>query len=299
MEVWLWAAFVIIAVIFTALIVKIRLLQKAADEIGEAFADRLMTDTNTLIDISCRDRHMRKLADTVNVQLRTFREKRRRFEFGDMEIKNAVTNISHDLRTPLTAICGYLDLLEQEDHTVAARRYMNIIRGRASMLANLTEELFRYSLILVSEEDVSGEPLSVNAVLEDCIAECYTLLKEAGITPVIRMPDKKVMRGIARSALARVFSNLLNNAVKYSDGDLEITLSESGAIVFSNKASGLDEIQTGRLFDRFYTVEGARQSTGLGLSIARNLVERMNGSISAEYEGGRLSICILLPEHDL
>ena len=244
MEVWLWVAAGMIAVIFTALIIKIRILQKAANEIREAFADRLTSDTNTLIDISCRDRHMRALADAINVQLKTFRAKRRRFELGDMEIKNAVTNISHDLRTPLTAICGYLDMLEQEEHTEAARRYITIIRGRASMLANLTEELFRYSIILVSEEDVSGEPLSVNGVLEDCIAECYTLLKEAGITPVISMSDKKVMRGIRRSALARVFSNLLNNAVKYSDGDLRITLSETGAIIFSNKAAGLDGIQT-------------------------------------------------------
>lgn len=298
MEVWLWAVSVMVGVIVIALIIKIRLLQKAADEIGEAFADRLITETNTLIDISCRDRHMRKLADTVNVQLRKFRSKRHRFELGDMEIKNAVTNISHDLRTPLTAICGYLDLLEEEEHTEPARRYINIIRGRAALLAKLTEELFGYSLILVSKEDVTGEPIALNSVLEDCVAAVYTLLKENGITPVISMPDKKVMRGIERSALARVFSNLLNNAVKYSDGDLEIRLTETGTIYFSNTASGLDKVQIGRLFDRFYTVEDARQSTGLGLSIARTLVERMNGTISAQYEGGRLIICIFLPESD-
>ena len=99
-----------------------------------------------------------------------------------------------------------------------------------------------------------------------------------------------------RSALSRVFSNLISNVIKYSDGDLKIVLSENGEIAFSNMASGLDEIQVGRLFDRFYTVEAARKSTGLGLAISKTLVEEMNGTISAEYENGRLSVHIFFPE---
>ena len=91
-----------------------------------------------------------------------------------------------------------------------------------------------------------------------------------------------------------MFSNLLNNAMKYSDGDLDITLSEEGEIIFTNTASGLNEVQIGKLFDRFYTVEAARKSTGLGLGIARTLIEQMNGTISASYKNNRLSICIFL-----
>jgi hypothetical protein len=87
--------------------------------------------------------------------------------------------------------------------------------------------------------------------------------------------------------------------MKYSDGDFDITLSETGEITFSNMASGLNEVQVGKLFDRFYTVEAARKSTGLGLAIARTLVEQMNGTIDATYENNRLSICILFPNnHD-
>ena len=93
-----------------------------------------------------------------------------------------------------------------------------------------------------------------------------------------------------------MFSNLLNNAVKYSDGDLDIILTKSGEIIFTNTASGLNEVQAGKLFDRFYTVEAARKSTGLGLAIARTLMEQMNGTISANYEKNRLSLCILLPD---
>ena len=92
-------------------------------------------------------------------------------------------------------------------------------------------------------------------------------------------------------------TNLINNAIKYSDGDLDIILTETGEIIFSNTASDLNEIQVERLFDRFYTVETARKSTGLGLSIARILVEQMNGTITANFENGKLSITIQLPEN--
>lgn len=296
MEIWLWVSVGIMAVVILLLLLKIYALQRAAKEIENAFADRLMTDTNTLIDISSADRRMRRLADSINIQLRKLREERRRFVRGGLELKNAVTNISHDLRTPLTAICGYLDLLEAETKTEKAERYTAIIRNRAELLSQLTEELFRYSVILSSESGGTREPVNVGGVLEESIASFYALLKEKNIVPTIRISEKKIVRMMDRSALSRVFSNLLNNAVKYSDGDLEITLLETGIIRFTNTASALNEVQVGRLFDRFYTVEAARKSTGLGLAIAKTLVEQMNGTISAEYKNDKLSIILVLPK---
>jgi hypothetical protein len=295
METWLWAVIFGLLLIIIALCIKIYLLQKAAKEIEEAFADRLITDTNTLIAISSRDKHMRKLANAINIQLRKLREERHRFVQGDMELKNAVTNISHDLRTPLTAICGYLELLEQEEKSEKVERYIEIIADRTEVLKQLTEELFRYSVIITTEGH-EKEQVVINTVLEESIAAFYAALKEKEITPNIHMPERKVSRYLDRSALARVFSNLLNNAMKYSDGDLDIILSETGEITFSNMAHGLNEVQVGKLFDRFYTVEAARKSTGLGLAIARTLVEQMNGKISATYENDRLSICILFSD---
>ena len=113
-EFWLCVLIGILIIIILVLAVKILLLQKSADEIAEEFADRLTTDTNTLIGISSRDRHMRKLAKEINKELNKLKKDRHRFQQGDLELKDAVTNISHDLRTPLTAICGYLDLLEKK-----------------------------------------------------------------------------------------------------------------------------------------------------------------------------------------
>ncbi len=295
MEIWGWALIGMMTVTIAALLGKIWMLQKSAREIENAFADRLITETNTLIDISSRDRYMRSLASAINIQLRKLRRERHRFRQGNIELKNAVTNISHDLRTPLTAICGYLDLLEQEEKSETMERYLEVIRNRTELLTQLTEELFRYSVIISGERDTVKEPVVINGVLEESIAAFYTAFKERGIVPNIHMPEKKIIRTLDRSSLMRVFSNLFNNAMKYSDGDLDITLSDVGEIIFSNTASGLDEVQVGKLFDRFYTVEAASKSTGLGLAIARALIEQMNGMISAKYENGRLSIRIFFP----
>lgn len=295
-DILLWAAIGILALILLMLIVKISLLRKAAEEIRRGFEERLKEDTNTLIDISSRDRYMRSLAAAVNTQLRRLRIQSLRYQQGDRELKNAVTNISHDLRTPLTAIFGYLDLLEQEEKSESAQRYTAIIRNRSEMMAQLIEELFRYSVILAGEEELSPEPVALGQILEESIAAFYTVLSQRGIVPRIRIPEEKIWRTLDRSALSRVFSNILHNAVKYSYKDLEISLSKTGEIVFSNEAHGLNSVQAGRLFDRFYTVESGRKSTGLGLSISRTLVERMGGDIRAEYREGRLYLYILFPE---
>ena len=297
MEFWLLVVIGILLIIIIILSIKILLVQKTAREIETAFAERLMTDTNTLIDISYQDKTMRKLAERLNIELRKLRKERHRFNRGDLELKEAVTNISHDLRTPLTAICGYLELLDREEKTETVNRYIRIIKDRVDILTQLSEELFRYSVIISTKDNIIQEHVVLNTVLEESIAAFYTALTERNIVPEIEIPETKVMRMLDRSALSRVFSNLISNTIKYSDGDLKIVLSERGEVTFSNMASGLDEIQVGRLFDRFYTVEAARKSTGLGLAISKTLVEEMNGTISAKYENSRLSIHILFPEY--
>lgn len=297
MEFWLWILVAVLLIIIVFLTIKICLMKKSAQEISEAFLDRLTEDTNTLIDISSRDRHMRELAREINIQLNKLKEERHRFQQGDRELKDAVTNISHDLRTPLTAVCGYLDLLEREETSEDAGRYLAVIRSRTEILRQLTEELFRYSVFTSAADKAPGEPVILNRLLEDSISAFYAALKQRGITPRITLPEEKIRRTLSRSACSRLFGNLISNALKYSDGDLEITLKDTGEIIFSNHASRLDRIQVERLFDRFYTVETASsRSNGLGLSIARTLTEQMGGAISAGYEDGILRICILFPE---
>ena len=192
---------VLVIVIF-ALLIKIYLMHKSALEIAEGFEERLAEDTNTLIDISSRDPYLCQLASAVNVQLRLLRKQRQRYLSGDRELKEAVTNISHDLRTPLTAICGYLDLLQREDMTENAARYLSLIRGRADAMKQLTEELFRYSVILSTVEP-ELETVHVNGVLEESIAAYYAALTARGIQPQILMTGKRIERRLNREALSR------------------------------------------------------------------------------------------------
>lgn len=293
--VWLFGVTSIILLITVVILsVKLYYLRISMRKLVAELAEHLTTDTNTLIDISSRDKYMRSLAVTINEQLALLRRQRQQYLHGDRELKEAVTNISHDLRTPLTAICGYLDLLAREEKSEAVARYLSFIENRTEALKQLTEELFRYSVILSTDEQMSMEPINLNGVLEESVAGLYGALTERGITPVIEMPETAVTREVNRAALSRVFGNILNNAIKYSDGDLEICLKEDGEITFTNTASELDEVQVGKLFDRFFTVEAARNSTGLGLAIAKTLVEQMNGRIAAKYVQGRLHITIIL-----
>lgn len=291
----IYGVLVILLVVIIILSVKIYLLKKSAKEISREFADRLNTDTNTVIGISSGDKDMRELADSINKQLKILRREHFKFRQGDSELKNAVTNISHDLRTPLTAISGYLELLNREEKSPDVERYIGIIADRTELMKQLTNELFTYSVILSENIGDEKEEVFVNQVLEESITGYYAALTERGIVPRIDISEQRIVKTLNRSSLTRIFSNLLNNAVKYSDGDLTIILSDSGAITFSNTAKGLSPVQAERLFDRFYTVENARNSTGLGLAIAKTLVENMKGSISAEYDGERLTITIVFP----
>ncbi len=284
------------AVIIILLCVKIILLKKSAREISSQFADRLENDTNNLIYISTGDKDMRQLAANINDKLKEVRQKQLQYEYGNTELKNAITNISHDIRTPLTAIYGYLDMIQKTDDPDKQARYISIMKDRSELMKQLTEELFRYSMIISDESEMETEKVFVNQALAESISSFYPALSEKGIVPQIKITDKHIIRNVNKAALLRVFSNLLNNAVKYSDGDLEITLSDSGEITFANTSKELSKVEVGQLFDRFFTVEAAHHSTGLGLSIARALIERMGGTITADYGSERLAIKILLAE---
>ena len=272
------------------LILALRLyhLRRDLRELSEELRSTAGSDSNTLLTTSSGDRTVKAAAELWNRELQALRKERRQYQQGDRELKEAVTHMAHDLRTPLTAISGYMELLEKEALCDDARRYCAVIRERTESMKALTEELFRYSLVN-AEEKRTRESVSLNAAVEDALCRFYGALTEAGITPEVTLCEQSVMRTLDRSALDRILENLLNNACKYADGSLRLRLSGDGTIELSNP-SGISPVDAARLFDRFYTVQTAKGSTGLGLTIARTLTERMGGTMDAAAENGVLTI---------
>ncbi len=287
----LWVAVLVLGLLTVMLAIKVVLLRKSARVLREELLRRRNEETNTLLSLPSRDREMRLLTSTLNQELRSLRQDRLRYQQGDQELKDAVAGISHDLRTPLTAISGYLELLKSQQLPPDATRYLEQVESRTQSMKRLTEELFQYS-VAASTEKLELQPVDLGRALEETLLAFCGALESRGITPEIHLTEKKVIRYLDPGALNRVLGNLLTNALKYSPGDLSVSLDESGRIAVSNSAPQLDPITTGRLFDRFYTVEAAKNSTGLGLSIAKALTERMGGKIWAEFSQGRLTLLV-------
>ena len=281
----------LLTVVTLVLILKLILLKTGLNEIARELTLILSQDTNRLLGLSSRDRGVRRLASILNDQLISLQQERHRYQDGDRELREAVTNISHDLRTPLTAISGYLELLGREEHSPQALHCLKIIKNRVASMKQLTEELFRYSLAL-TPKDMNPEQLSLNKVLEESLLSFYEIFQKKKLAPQIVLPDTPVIWSLDKSALSRIFNNIISNAAKYSTEDFLVTLDLDGIVTFSNTAPGLSPITAARLFDRFYTVENLEYSTGLGLSIARQLTEQMGGKITARYSEGRLIITV-------
>lgn len=286
--------FLALSVLFLLLYLLI-LRHSIREAVGE-LDEKLKTDTNTLISISTGDRAIRALAAQINNQPQALLTERLRLQVGSDKLTTAATNISHDLRTPLTAICGYLDLLEQEPQSEKAQRYLAVIRERTDAMRSLTEELFRYSVLTATADTLQSESVCLNDILEQSLAGFYGALTVRGIVPDIQLTSEKVVRRPDAGALRRVFDNILSNAAKYADGGLAVSLLPDGSVEFSNTAHLLSRVQVERLFDRFYTVEAARRSTGLGLSIARLLTEKMGGRITADCRNDTLTIRVIFPK---
>lgn len=291
METAAFISSVILLIISVILIIRQISIKKDLQNITAQLDDIIKGDTNALVTVSGSSKEIKDFAKSINDKLSEMRKKELALNIKNTEIGNAITNISHDIRTPLTSVRGYLDLLKDEDDKEKIGAYLTIIDERTEAMKQLTEELFQYSL-LMTEDEIKTEKIILNHALEDAIAAGYTLLTSKNIIPEISITDKIIEINADKNLLSRIFGNIISNAAKYSEGDLFITLKDNGELEFRNTASGIDEIQAGKLFDRFYTVSNARVSTGLGLSIAKQFTEAMGGTISSSLKGNQLSIIL-------
>ena len=285
-------AFCITSLVLVFAVGKLIVMKRSLSQVTEQFRDITSTDTNTVISVNSRDKDIRQLADELNKVLVDVRKAYLRYNEGDMEMKMSITNISHDLRTPLTAILGRLELIREDKKSEEVEEAFEIIENRARYMKDLTEELFEYSVILSSDEEPAKEDVMLNMLLEDSLLNHYGALTSAGIEPVVDICEEKIIRKVNKQQIDRVFSNLMSNAIKYSKGDLKITLTPDGKVIFANKAPDLTPVEVEKLFNRFYTVQTARNSTGLGLAIARKFVTENGGSVDAVLIDGVLNFIL-------
>ncbi len=291
MSVWFYL-FLIISCLSILLILKLIIMKKEIKNIGLSLSSILKSDTNNLITIDTNEKTLKELVITLNNNLKTLRKLELEYKNGNQELKQSITNISHDLRTPLTAIRGYLDLLDNNNLTDKQIDYLKIIDNKVKDLTELTEQLFDFSKSIDIEKEIKKEKILINDILEETIVSFYGIFKEHNITPKIEICEKKVIRLLNKNLLKRIFENVISNAIKYSKSDFNIRMYNDGTIEFSNKTSMMDSISLKKIFNRYYTVQSGKKSTGIGLSIAKQLVDLSNGSIEANYKNNSLIIRI-------
>ena len=254
----------------------------------------VQSDTNAQLATATSDKDMAALAVSINAMLE--RNRRDLYEKGRAEaaLKRAVTNISHDLRTPLTSALGYLQMLESPDLDAETQaRYLETIRGRLEALSGLMNSLFEFARVMEGSIALDMQKSNICNTLRDALADVYAELESKGFTVDAGIPDVPVMCVYDKDALRRVLQNLLKNVCIHGRDYLSIRL-DGSVIEIANKADGLSELDPGRIFERFYTADTSRMSknTGLGLAIAKELTERMGGRITARVVGELLVVRI-------
>ena len=296
---------IVLAIALTAAIVKIILLRRGYDELTDNIEDQVKCKTQIPITLSTSDPHARRAAETLNKELGKLQDERNRYMDGNRRISQAVTEISHDIRTPLTAINSYLDLMMDETDEELKAQYLERIKNRTLSLSELTDELFKYSTSTdqsrypVQSKEHDPETVDICRVLEECILSFYAAFTKKGIEPEIDLPEEQVPVLCGQKDANRIFENIISNALKYSTGTLTVKLGTDGIVSFSNPAPDLTPVSAAKLFDRYFTVnEGSAASTGLGFSIAKDLIERNSGTINADLIDGVLSINVRFKQQE-
>ena len=288
---------IILVFVCIFLIVKLFIIKKTTKKKKKSFTYILESDTNNIVTISSLDKDIKNLTINLNKNLVELRKQKLQYKNGNQELKKIITNISHDLRTPLTALKGYIDLIKPEKLSDNQKKYLKIIQKKSDEITELTGQLFEFSKIVDTLENninIKKEECCINEILEETLVNFYSIFKEKSIIPTIKITDKKMYKTINKVSIVRIFENILSNVSKYSNGNFKVEMNEDGIITFSNKATSLDATTVQKIFDRYFSVENAKESTGIGLSIAKQLVELNNGTIKAAYNDGYLIIEINL-----
>lgn len=211
-------------------------------------------------------------------------------------LRQQIANISHDLRTPLTAILGYTQLLKDPALPAEDRaEYLAVVEKRSHTLQTLLTGFYDLSRMESGEYPLSLSPVALHPILCELLAAFYEDFTEKGVHLEVDLEDNLPEVAADAGAVTRIFTNLIQNALKHGGQRLEIRqYTEENTVVtlFANEAGGLTEADVASIFDRFFTADRMRtgQNTGLGLAIVKNLAETMGHQVSASLNGSLFSI---------
>lgn len=243
---------------------------------------------------------LNELIDQINHLLLESQEIQRTAKQSEDSLKETITNLSHDIRTPLTSLDGYFQLLSECEAEEDRNHYISVIQKRISSLKDLLEELFTYTKLQNEAYVLPLETIDFSKCVYDTLFSFYDDFTEKGIEPAVNFCDKRLLTTGNEEAVHRMLQNILKNALEYGFSNIRLTLWDDGQTIrfrCENDVRYPEEIQIDQVFTRFYKADFARthSSTGLGLSIAQKLTEKMNGKIIASLEDSLFSIEVRLP----
>ena len=292
------AAVVLLALAVIALTGYLFTLERGLRRAKAQMEQHFQNATTARLNIPCPNDAAEELFAAVNRLLDLRQEENAAYHRKERELRRQIANVSHDLRTPLTSILGYLQLLEQEELSPEKRReYFHIVEGRARTLQTFIASFYDLSRIEGGELPLEREKVDLARALSDQLAAAYAQIEEAGLDMEVDVADSLPPVWADSGAVARIFSNLLTNALRHGSGTLSVRLyREDGVLVssFSNRAENMTAEDADHVFERFYTADKMRtgQSTGLGLAIVKALAERMGHTAAARWEDGRFTVLV-------
>ena len=248
---------------------------------------------NRKLRISLSNKHIEKLAGTINEKKYWEQKTKIQILQEKEQLKQSVANISHDLRTPLTSIQGYLVLLKSCENKEEQEHYFSIIQAKADYLTELLQIFYDLSLIDSEDYILEVEKIDINRIVTDCLIDKYSELKE--LTPVIKTENAPVWITGNTVACKRIIENIIINTIRYSNDYIEIAIEANGIFTVKNTTSELKNIDINMLFQKFYTADISRSNgnTGLGLYIVRELLNKMEGGIKEiSYKNSILTIAV-------
>ena len=292
-------AVVMLCILVFILIAYIAFIQKQLRSINRQLDKRLSENTRQPLTIDLFNKTINKLAININLCLKLEEKQRLEGIREQKQFKELISNISHDLRTPLTAIKGYQQLLEKETLSNTQLEKLHTAQKYTDELGDLIEHFFEYSYLITARVEPSLEKINLTNLTIDCVLSYIGIFEEKNISVNIEETPPIYVLG-DKNMLTRVIENLLNNCAKHSLGDIDVKIeSKSKArITFINPVNPNININVDKLFHRFYTGDSTRnKSTGLGLSIVEFLVEQMNGNVGAylDTKSNKIAIFFEIP----